>query len=508
MDTTLQIPKTSISRQVNLSAFRKAVLTDSLQMIACFLGAVFAVYYAPAAVNYLYFLVLLAIFWRSKQDYFWFMFFFVLINTPAYLFFESSGGALKRLPLYSLLPGVSLSLFDLFALASIGKILYFKKGQGKQFSLMRPAKFILFYMVLVTLPMTFVLGMDGTAFFGNFRPFFYYILTFSFFMLVNKAEDLYKLGYLTLPFLFLTLFDQLFLLTQDKLLISIINPETIRSIVTNTVTGGARAYFSGFLLVFYGFLFGLQLRMNSKYELISGTGYLIIIIAFSTFLLSATRAYLMIPLMVFLGYVLYSKKAGPDLVKLSLATFIFAIVFFSLDLISWESFVKGIWPRFEAFFNVILGGGELQKFDTVASRLESDLPHLLEGISYSPILGSGFSGHFRNYTNDDLGFLNTILIFGFVGFLFFINFFVFFLKAVNRWARSKFADRDNSVILKSVAMAFFGILLGYATTYDFFTVMQTERIYFIAMLLGSAEVAAFNVKQRKKHFLKHKFLES
>lgn len=508
MESTLQISPSVAGGKANISAFKKAVVQDFFHMLACFLGAVFAVYYAPHAFNLLYFLVLVVIFWRSKNDYFWFMFFLIIINTPGYLFFESSAGAAKRLPLYSFLPGISLSVFDLFIGASLAKVLYYRKGFEKKFSAIKSVKFVLFYVLLVSLPMSFVIGFENTNFLNNFRPYFYYTIVISFFMLVNKAEDIYKMGYLTVPFLFFTLFDQLFLLTTGKLFISIVNPETVRYIVTNTVTGGARAYFSGFLLVFYGFYFGLQLRMNRKYEIISGIGYLIIIVAFTTFLLSATRAYLMIPLVSLFGYILYSKKAAPDLIKLSLATILFAVIFFSLNLISWESFVKGIWPRFEAFFTVIFGGGELQKFDTVASRLESDLPELLEGISKSPILGAGFSDVFRGYINDDLGFLNTILVLGGVGFLLVLNFFVFFLKNLNKWSRSKFADTDNKVILKSIIMIFFGILLGYATTYDLFTVFQTERIFFVAIILGSAEVATYNIKERKKQFFKHKFLQS
>lgn len=483
-------------------------MQDILHVIVFFAGAVFAVYYAPGVVNYIYFLGLIALFWRSKKDYFWFAFFFIIINTPGYLFFESSSVALKRLPIYNVLPGVSFSVIDLFILSSLAKAFYYKIGIHKTFTVSRSVKFLLFYLVLVTLPMTIIIGNEESSFLNNFRPYFYYSMAISFFMLISKPEDLYKMGYVMIPFLFFTLFDQLFLLTSGKLFISIVNPETIRYIVKNTVTGGARAYFSGFLLVFYCFLFGLQLRMNRKYELLSGIGYLIIIMAFTTFILSATRSYLMIPLVSLLGYLLYSRQAAPDLVKLSLATVIFAVIFFSLNLISWESFMKGIWPRFEAFFTVIFGGGDLQKFDTVESRLETDLPELLEGISKSPILGVGYSDLFRKYINDDLGFLNTILIFGGVGFLFFVNFFVFFLKSLNKWSSSKFADTDNKVVLKSVIMIFFGILLGYATTYDLFTVMQTERIFFVAMILGSAEVAAFNVKQRRKNFFKHKFLQT
>jgi hypothetical protein len=501
LSTTLQIPSYSQESRLSLSEFRKDALLDMLQMTVCFLGAVAAVYYAPKIANMLYFVVMLVLFWRSKKDYFWFAFFFILVNTPGHMFVETSATATRRLPLYSVLPGVSFSVFDLFILLSVAKIYYLKKGQGKKFLLTKSAKFILFYLLLVTFPMTFIIGFEGSgaSFFNNFRPYFYYTLVFSFFMLIDKTEDIYRMGYLMFPFLVFTIFDQLFLLTTGKLFISIINPDTIRYIVKNTVTGGARAYFSGFLMLFYGFLFGLQLRMNRKYEILPGLGYLFIILPFTAFVLSATRAYLMMPLLTLFGFMLYSKKAAPDLIKLSLATLVFAVIFFSLDLISWETFVKGIWPRFEAFFNVIFGSGkqDLQEFDTVGSRLDTDLPDLLEGISHSPILGIGFSGLFRRYINDDLGFLNSILVFGFVGFLFILNFFVFFLKSVNKWARKKYADQDNKVILKSVIMVFFGILIGYATTYDYFTVMHTYRIYFVSLILGSAEVAAHNIKQNK-----------
>ncbi len=512
MESTIQISQPAVEQQVNISAFRKAVTSDFVQIVAAFIGAIAAVYYAPKAVNYLYFLVILALFWRTKKDYFYFGFFFILVNSPGNLFFETSAAAVKRLPLYTFLPGMSFSVFDLLILISVAKIYYFKLGQGKKFQLTRSAKFLLFYFVLVSLPMTFIIGFEGTnqGFLNNFRPYAYYMIVFCFYMLVDKTEDLYKMGYLFTPFLLFTLFDQLFLLTTGKLFVSIINPETVRYIVKNTVTGGARAYFSGFLLMFYGFLFGLQLRMNRKYEVISGIGYLIIIFALSIFVLSATRSYLMMPLMTIFAFIFYSKKAAPDLIKLALVTVLFAIIFFSLNLISWDMFMKGIWPRFQVFFDVIFGSSEtgLQEFDTVGSRLDSDLPELLEGISLSPILGAGFSGHFRNYINDDLGFLNSILVFGIVGFLLVLTFLFSFLINVNKWIKKRFALEDEQVILKSVAMVFFGIFLGYATTYDYFTVMHTYRIYFISLLLGSAEVAAHNIKERRNHFFKHKFSKS
>lgn len=459
-------------------------------MTLCFLGAVYAVYYAPSAVNLLYFLVLIVLFLRSQKDYFWFAFFFILVNTPAFLFFETSGQAAHRLPLYSLAGGISFSVFDVFVLASLSKVVYLNKE--KDFQLSRPLRFLLIYFALVSLPITFLIGLEDSSFFNTFRPYFYYAILLTFYFLIDDIEDLYKFGYIFIPYIIFTLFDQLFLLTQGKLFIAIINPETVRAMVDNTITGDVRAYFSGFLLVFYTFLFALQLRSNPKYELFSGFAYLIIFLCLATFVLSATRIYLIIPVAVLAMYFVFSKHGFSDFIKLVIVTALLVVVFFSLNLISFDFFLKSIWPRFEAFFMVILGGGDLAKFDTVQSRLQHDLPSIMKGVNYSPIIGTGFSGIFRAYENNDLGFINTILIFGVVGFTFLINFIIMLFHQLQQWIKTPFTNA--TVVLNTLRVALFGILIGYATTYDFFTVRQIDRIYFISILIASAEIAVHHIK--------------
>ena len=468
-------------------------------MTLCFIGAVVAVYYASTIINYLYFLVLPALFWRSKHDYFWFAFYFIIVNTPAFLFFESSGEVTRRLPLYSLTGGLSFSVLDVFVLTSLAKVVVL--GKVKDFVVSKSLRFLLLYFALVSIPMTFVLGTENTSFFNNFRPYFYYAILVSFYFLIDDTEDVFKFGYLMVPYVLFTLFDQLYLLTQDTLLISLINPETIRTIVNNTLTDEARAYFSGFLLIFYAFIFALQLRGNPKYELFSGFAYAVIIMALATFLLSATRVYLMVPLAGFGMYMLLGRQGGSDAVKLSVSAALSAVVFFSLDIISFDFFMKSIWPRFEAFFMVILGGGNLTEFDTVQSRLDSDLPDLLEGIMISPLVGTGFSDDFRHYVNDDLGFLNSILIFGLLGFTLFINFFIMLFYQLNHWIKQAGANLNARAILNTTRMVMVGILLGYATTYDFFTVRQAERIFFVSILLASTEIAVRSIKNQKTDFL-------
>ena len=468
-------------------------------MSACFAGAVFAVYYAPSLFNYLYFLALPILFWRSKHDYFWFALYFIITNTPAFLFFETSGTATRRLPFYSLTGGISFSVLDLFVIASIGKVIWQRKM--KEFVVSKSLRFIVLYVVLVSLPITFVLGTEDSSFFNNFRPYFYYAILLTFYFLVDRTEDMYKFGYLMIPYVFFTLFDQLYLLTRGELLISHINPDTIRAIVNNTVTQDARAYFSGFLLVFYAYFFALQLRSNPKYEIISGLSYAVIGAALATFLLSATRLYLMIPLAVLGMYVLLGRKGTTDAVKMGVVVVFFSVVFFSLDILSFDFFLNSIWPRFEAFFLTILGGGNLAEFDTVQNRMEEDLPSLMKGIMHSPIVGTGFGGVFRRYLNNDLGFLNTILIVGVVGFTLFLNFFVMLFRQLNQWANDPWASADARTILNNTRMVMVGVLLGYFTTYDFFTVRQIDRIFFVCILLASAEIAARSTRNRKKHFL-------
>ncbi len=498
MSTTLSLPGKSTPIMAERKTFSREILRDFFRMTVLFLLAVYSVYYAPTIVNYVYFLLILGLFWMSERDYFWFGFYFVIINTPAFLFFETSGQATNRLPLYSLTGGLSFSVFDLFVFTALGKAIY--RGISKPFYISSSLKFLLAYFVLVSLPITFLIGSGNSSFVNTFRPYFYYTLLISFYFLVDDLEDVYKFGYLLIPYVFFTLFDQLFLLMNGELLISIINPETVREVVDNTITGGVRAYFSGFLLIFYAFLFALQLRLNPRYELFGGFAYLIIFVAMATFVLSATRSYLLMPLMVLLVYFVLSSKGGSDIIKLSFFTLLFGIIFFSLDLISFDFFVKSIWPRFEAFFGTVLGGESLAKFDTVESRLSEDLPHILEGIRYSPIIGTGFSGVFREHENNDLGFVNTILIFGAVGFTFFIYFLIAFFKKLSRWVSSAWADQETRGMLNSIRMVFFGILLGYATTYDFFTVRQIERIYFIAIIVATSEVAVHQIHKRKNHF--------
>ena len=473
----------------------KNLFTDFWQMILLFSFSVYAVYYAPSFVNYAFFLVPLVLFWFSKKDYFWFGFYFILINAPAYLFYESSSEAVNRLPLYSLTSGISFSVFDLFVLISIAKV--FKVNKFKSFTLTKSLRFLLLYLLFISIPMTIILGMEESSFFNNVRPFTYYLVVISFYFLIDDIKDVYKFGYLLVPYLLLIIFDQFFLITTGQLFISIVDPHTSRIVVDDSITGGIRAMFGGEILVFYVFLFGLQLTLMKKYEIFKGLSYLIIFIAFASIIISQTRSWLVMTAVVMFSYLLSNKNAVSNIFKLSIISGLIVIVLFSTQLISVDYFIDKIWPRFSSFFTAIKEGS-LSEFDTAGSRIKSDWPHSIEGVMHSPVLGVGFSGKFRYYVNNDLGFINTILIFGFVGFLFFLNFIFMFFKKLNQYIKDHLQNIDSQVVIKSIKVIFIGMLVGYATTFDFFTVRQIERIFFVSIVIASGEIAINQIKNNSR----------
>ena len=68
----------------------KVLAKDILGIIILFLLSILFVYKIGGYFKGIFFLFLLYLSFRSTKDYFWFAFFFVLINTPAFFFAQAS----------------------------------------------------------------------------------------------------------------------------------------------------------------------------------------------------------------------------------------------------------------------------------------------------------------------------------------------------------------------------------------------------------------------------------
>ena len=75
----------------------------------------------------MFFLLILAITWFSKRDYFWLVFFIIIASSPFRLFEDYGGFTLHRIPSYGVVGHYSIEFNEIFL------ILFFIKAKFKGF---------------------------------------------------------------------------------------------------------------------------------------------------------------------------------------------------------------------------------------------------------------------------------------------------------------------------------------------------------------------------------------
>jgi len=464
------------------SSFRKEVFTDFVQMTALFLGSVFAVYFTGPTIRDLFFLIPLILAFRSKKDYFWFAYFFILINAPASLFVNRTQDALFRLPFYSIMPKFSFTPMDLFLFISIFKAI--REKIKIKFFLNKPLEFFLIYILLVSIPVSFILGTQLKPFINTLRSFFFYGIIFSYLRLIKDKEDILKFGYLMVPFTMLIVFDQLYVINAGSRFISLLDPTMLGVFVRNSISGDIRAVVQGILIVFYTLIFGFQISNSRKHELFPGFSNVAIFLPIASFFLSATRSWMMIGAFAIMGYVVLSAKGLKFAVQIGTVGALLVIVLFSSGFIEQE-FIDNINRRYFELGEMASSGNLRQ--GTFADRIENDIPRVLKGFAYSPVLGVGMSKYMKMYYSNDVGFVNTILIYGIIGFPVFLFFLFRYVYHLNRLRKNDTFDQTEKNIFISLILGFGGILTGYFFTWDFFS-FYPEKVYFVSIIFATGDV--------------------
>jgi len=464
------------------NSFKKDVLNDFLQMTMLFIASVIAVYKTSPAIRDLFFLIPLILAFRSKKDYFWFAYFFILINSPAFFFASRAQEAIFRLPFYSFVPTLSFTPMDLFLFITIFKAL--RKKRVVKFFLNKPLEFFLFYLFLVSIPVSFFLGTEIKPFINSLRSFFFFGIIFSYLRLIRNNEDILKFGYLMFPYLALILVDQLYLVNMGSYMISIFDKSMLGFYTKNSVTGEIRAEMKGVLIVFYALIFGYQINGLKKYTLFPGFSTLIFFMAFASFILSAARSWITIGIITLMGYLILSKNGLKLSIQLfivgsSLVVFILSSNYIEMD------YLDGILKRYSVMEDIASSGNLRQ--GTFADRIDNDIPKVMKGVAYSPILGVGMSKYMKIYYSNDVGFINTLLIYGIIGFPIFLIFLFRYIFHLNRlFRKDDFSQLEKNIFL-SLILAFGGILAGYFFTWDFFSFFP-EKVYFVSIVFATGDL--------------------
>jgi len=121
---------------------------------------------------------------------------------------------------------------------------------------------------------------------------------------------------------------------------------------------------------------------------------------------------------------------------------------------------------------------------------------MLGVIKRNPFIGYGFSNITNAFYDSDIGFFNTILMFGFVGFGLLIYLFIQYFKMIGATIRRISDNNPFKTSLKIMAIAFGGILIGYFSTWDFFT-FYFYKVFFISILIAITEFIVRQADERE-----------
>ncbi len=464
------------------NSFKKDVLVDFAQMTALFIASILAVYKTNHVIRDIFFLIPLILAFRSKKDYFWFAYFFILISAPSSFFVNRTQDAFFRLPFYAIIPKFSFTPMDLFLFISIFKA--FRKTAKIKFRLNKPLEFFLFYVLFISIPVSFLLGTELKPFVNTMRSFFFFGIIFSYLRLVNNKEEILKFGYILFPYTILIVFDQLFVINMGSRFISVFDHSMLGVFVKNSISGDIRAVVQGILIVFYTLIFGFQISGNKKHELFSGFSKIAILLPIASFFLSATRSWMVIGFITIMGYVVLSAKGMRFAVQMAIVGTTLVIGLFASGFIEQE-FIDNINERYFELGKMASSGNLRQ--GTFSDRIDNDIPRVLKGVAYSPILGVGMSKYMRRYYSNDLGFMNTILIYGVIGFPVFLFFLFRYVFLLNKFRVSKSYDNVEKGIFISLMLGFAGILAGYFFTWDFFS-FYPEKVFFVSIIFATGDL--------------------
>jgi hypothetical protein len=450
----------------------KIILSRSIAIVLLFAITVYMVYIAPIGVDKLFCALLLVMFWYSKADYFWFAFFLVINSFPAGFFSETTGDALRRLPIFSPIPKISFSILDLFLIIALIKAIV--KGKKIKYWDIFKLKNIIYIFPFIFVVSLFY-GITLKVFLNApVRGLFFYTLIYSFPSLIHKEKDIYKFMLMFFPFAIVELMSQVYTINAGTQIANYFHPGALDE-VYNSVTGDIRPIPDGFLSLRLGYVFAFVFLYNKNYVIPRIYPLSIIIIIISSTVISATRSATIVMVFIFVMYFIFVAKRRPNIllqIFIMLVTIVLILDFTRvLDL---NNILDSSYRRFIGA--VSIQGGDIKAEDSFDNRISNRLPLLIEAINKSLIIGYGFSDKYFEYLDGHLGGVPVgLLQVGIFGYIFYLVFIYNIFKKCIIYIKKLPKNNTHITTIKVFLIGFVAYLLMNFTTEPIF-VLNTSTM--------------------------------
>jgi hypothetical protein len=403
-----------------------------------------------------------------------------MLQEPGYLFRYTPTSHLPSIQPYK---GISITPLDSFTVLMLLKAYHYRKRIDIVLKLPFAVLMLYFLFSFITGIIFYSYSLDDSIWF--LRPIFYSSWLVIFVALVDSREKIFKFFMLLFPVIFFILFTQFYFLINGIEFISMLDYYARQEIATNTLTGTIRLIAGGenlLLFCYMGSLFFIQYGKSVKEK-----PYYYIIAAgiFLSIFISASRALFGLYLFITVGTFFRKIKDLPKNMSWLLLVVIILLVLIKLEVFSEEYLKESIWGRVSQVFDIFKGKGK--EIDTVGSRLIG-FKEMLKVVKKEPILGYGFSETSRMYYDNDLGFVNTILMFGVVGLILFICLYVSYIKMMLFTLRVLGQDDALRECIRVSLVTFLAFLIGYCFTIDLFTPFYFQYVALITIFFAISNI--------------------
>jgi len=450
------------------------------------------VYFIPAIFNRILFLLFLIPIWKSKRDYFWYAFLFVLLDYPGGLFSGRGLENMFRLPIYTLAPQLSFSFEEICIFAFLFKGI--ARGKWKYYrSFVFKKQYGALSLILIFL---LVIALLQGAEFASMRKAYKTLILISLYIssifLFSKEDDIIEFLKTLFPFAFVALLLQLYGLVYHQQLVALFEPGTI--LAQGVLDPNAFVRPIELAVVNLLCFFGSLLYLDNKKRYFSNK-YLMIVNASSyiSIFMTATRSWFIgMTFMYLLYFALNAKKMFVNIKNYSIGI-LAVIVIFSLS----PTFKKQA-DRSATRLQTIemLYRGDLTAGNTL-DRFTKKGPRVLEGFSKSTIIfGAGFSDLFYEYANGHVGFHNILLNSGVIGFIGLMGFAILLMTRPYRIVNQISISSHIKPILRNLPMLMPTLLIiNSSTQFWGFTVDEPQRVMLLSLYIC---ITSFYINEYKK----------
>ncbi len=463
---------------------------DIINLYVLFAVSVVVIYFAPRIAAIVLQVIFLFAFYRSRKNYFWLAFVFIIQNFPGGLFSRYTNDIEHTFSLFQSSPVGTLYFWMVFIL-----IAFFKSVKLKSdYRFILEKNIILLFAYFLFLILIFGL-YKMTAVTRTLLPWlFLFILP----RLLKKEEDFAGFFNLVFSFVFFVVFTQVFQLVFRATVAEILGGSNI-TLATEELERVARpgdGIFISYVSIF-GALYYLILKKKyfSRNYLITITGLAI----FSIFI-TATRSWMISTLFVFGFYVVFIAKAKTAIIQ--------RLVFPLLMIVIITQYVPVVRQqidlakqRYETIKLLLEGdptaGGTL-------TRLTSRGPAVMEKFRESPVIGWGYGDEARKYTDGHVGNQNLLMHNGVIGYLFWLMLWLNFVLKMINLDKSITSANPYKNIPKLFIIMLLGILIINASAQWFGYLLQFLPGFTILFLFTFASFVYKNAWQEQMTIQKYK----